>query len=143
RAVHRVPARRISAVGPINEPLLQIELEIDRLRQTIEYYFYVGAISRRLAFRDVDVRAKDAALASVRWPFLRPVKFPAIWINGDADTPFGQVGPRTRVAFAGVDQRLDIRTIQVRAHHAHSLAVAPIEFTALLFQMELLRRKGL
>ena len=36
RAIDCVPARRISAVGPIQEPILQIELEIDRLRQTIE-----------------------------------------------------------------------------------------------------------
>ena len=36
RAVNCVPARRISAVGPIKEPILQIELEIDRFRQTIE-----------------------------------------------------------------------------------------------------------
>ena len=36
RAIDRVSARRISAVRPINEPILQIELEIDRFRQTIE-----------------------------------------------------------------------------------------------------------
>jgi hypothetical protein len=34
--VHRVSARRISAIRPIDEPILQIELEIDRFRQTIE-----------------------------------------------------------------------------------------------------------
>ena len=66
RAIDRVSARRISAVRPINEPILQIELEIDRFRQTIEQHFDVSAISRRLAFRDVDLRAKDAALARVR-----------------------------------------------------------------------------
>src|SRR6266566_1460399 len=31
--------------------------------------------------------------------------------------------------------------MQVRPHHAHSFAVAPIKFAALLFQMELLRRE--
>jgi hypothetical protein len=36
RAVHGVSARRISTVGPINEPILQIELEIDRFRQAVE-----------------------------------------------------------------------------------------------------------
>ena len=44
RAIDRVSARRISAVGPINEPILQIELEIDRFRQTIEQHFDVSAI---------------------------------------------------------------------------------------------------
>src|SRR4029077_8804015 len=80
RAVNCVPTWRISAVCPIQEPILKIELEIDRFRQTIEYYFDVSAISRRLIFRDVDLRAKDAALAGVRRSFLRPIKFPAIWI---------------------------------------------------------------
>ena len=36
RAIDGVAARRISAVGPVDEPILQIELEIDWLRQTIE-----------------------------------------------------------------------------------------------------------
>ena len=35
-AIDRVSARRISAIRPINEPILQIEFEIDRFRQTIE-----------------------------------------------------------------------------------------------------------
>ena len=36
RAIDRVAARWISAVGPVEEPIFQIELEIDRFRQTIE-----------------------------------------------------------------------------------------------------------
>src|SRR6266478_1307612 len=89
RAIDGVPARRISAIGPIKEPILQIELEIDRLRQTIEQHFDIRAIRRRLALRDVDVRAKDAALARIVRSFLRPINFPAVRINSDADTPFG------------------------------------------------------
>ena len=143
RAVHRVSARRISAVGPIQEPILQIELEIDRFRQTIEQEFDVGAVRRRLAFRDVDLRTEDAALARIVGSFLRPINLSAIWINGDPDAPFCLIGARPRVAFAGVDQSFDVRTIQVRAHHAHSLAVAPVKFAALLFEMELLRRECL
>ena len=46
RAIDRVSARRISAVRPINEPILQIELEIDRFRQTIEQKFDVSTIRR-------------------------------------------------------------------------------------------------
>src|SRR6266542_4260732 len=41
RAVHRVTARWISAVGPIQQSLFQIELEIDWFRQTIEQLFDV------------------------------------------------------------------------------------------------------
>src|SRR6266446_3824489 len=88
RAIYRIPARRISAVRPINEPILQIELEIDRFRQTIEQKFDVSAVSRRLAFRDVDLRTEDATLARIVWSFLRPINFPAVRIDGDPDTPF-------------------------------------------------------
>src|SRR5713101_6446598 len=143
RAAYRVPARWISAVGPINEAILQIELEIDRFRQTIEQEFDVGAVRRRLALWDVDLRAKEATLARIVWTFLRPINFSAIWINGDSNAPFCLIGARPRVAFAGVDQSFDVRTIQVRAHHAHSFAVAPIKFAARLFEMELLRRECL
>src|SRR5438046_6971477 len=102
RAVHRVSARRISAVGPINEPIFQIELEIDWLGQTVEQKFDISAISRRLAFWGVYVRAKDAALAGVVRSFLRPVNLSTIWIDGNSDTPFRLVGAWPRVAFAGV-----------------------------------------
>src|SRR5438552_8316975 len=85
RTVHRVSARRISAVGPIEEPILQIELEIDRFRQTIEQEFDVGAVRRRLAFWDVNVRTEDATLTRVVWSFLRPINLSRIRIDGDSD----------------------------------------------------------
>src|SRR6266550_1623162 len=65
RAVNCVSARRISAVGPIQEPILQIKLEIDWFRQTIEQKFDVSAVSRGLTLRDVDLRTEDAALARI------------------------------------------------------------------------------
>src|SRR6266436_6969892 len=92
RATNRVPSRRISAVGPINEPILQIELEIDRFGQTIEQKFDVSAISRRLAFRDVDLRAKEATFARVIGTFLRPISLSPDWIDGDSDAPFRLIG---------------------------------------------------
>src|SRR5713101_2266967 len=87
-AAYRVPARWISAVGPIQEPILQIKLEIDRFRQTIEQQFDLGAVSRRLTLRDVDVRTEDAALARVVGSFLRPVNLSTIRIDRDSDAPF-------------------------------------------------------
>ncbi len=141
RATNRVPARRISAVGPVYESILQVELEIDRFGQAVEQQFDIRAISRRRVFWDVNVRAKNAALAGVVRPFLRPINFTAVRINRDTDTPFGQIGPGPRVAFACVDQGFDIRTIQVCAHDAHSFAIAPVKFAALLLEMELLRRE--
>src|SRR5207248_11694180 len=108
RAAYRVPARWISAVGPVQEPILQIELEIDRFRQTIEQEFDVSAVRRLLAFRDVNVRTEDAALTRVVWSFLRPVNLSTIRIDRDPDAPFRQVGAWTRVALAGIDQSLDV-----------------------------------
>src|SRR5882724_6313061 len=143
RAAYRVPARWISTIGPIQEPILQIKLEIDRFRQTIEQEFDVGAVRHRLAFRDVDIRPEDAALARVVWTFLRPVNLSTIRIDRDPDAPFRQVVAWTRVALAGVDQSFDVRTIQVRAHHAHAFAIAPVKFAALLLEMKLLWRECL
>src|SRR5947209_5968299 len=108
RAAYRVPARWISAIGPINEPIFQIELEIDRFRQTIEQKLDVGAGGRGLTFWNIDVRSEDAALARVVWTFLRPINLSAVGIDGDPDAPFRQVGAWTRVAPAGVDQSLDV-----------------------------------
>ena len=46
------------------------------------------------------------------------------------------------VAAAGLDQRFDLRAVEVRAHHAHAFAVAPIEFAAFLIEVDLFRRVG-
>src|SRR6266403_4811475 len=143
RAAYRVPARWISAVGPIQEPIFQIELEIDRFRQTIEQQFDVGAVRRGLAFRDVDLRTEDAALTRIIGTFLPPINLSAIWINGDSNAPFCLIGAWPRVALAGVDQSFDVRPIQVRSHHAHAFAIAPIKFAALLLEMKLLWRECL
>ena len=89
RAIDCVSARRISAIRPINEPILQIEFEIDRFRQTIEQHFDVCAISRRLALWDVDFCAKEATFARVIGSFLRPINLSPVRINSDADAPFG------------------------------------------------------
>ena len=72
---------------------------------------------------------QDAAQPAIVRAFLRPVDFPALRIDGDSDAPFGLVAP-VRVAAAGLDQRFDVRAVEIRAHHAHALAVAPIELAA-------------
>src|SRR6266478_1494942 len=83
RAIDRVSARRISAVGPIQEPILQIKLEIDRFWQPIEQEVDVGAVRRRLTIRDVDLRTEDAAFAGVVRTFLRPINVSTARINSD------------------------------------------------------------
>ena len=71
--------------------------------------------------------------------FLRPVDFPELRIDGDSDAPPGLIAP-ILVAAAGLDQRFDVRAVEVRAHHPHALAVAPIEFAAVLIEVDLFRR---
>src|SRR6266550_2280485 len=83
-----VAARRISAIGPINEPTLQIELEIDRFRQTVEQKFDISAVRSDLALRDVDLYAEDSPFARIVRSFLGPVNLSAVRIDGDADAPF-------------------------------------------------------
>src|SRR6266513_4532014 len=89
RAIDRVSARRISAVGPVNEPIFQIEFEIDRFRQTVEQKFDISAVRSALTLRDVDLRAEDSPFSRIVGTFLRPINLSAVRIDGDADTPFG------------------------------------------------------
>ena len=138
-AIDGVAARRIAAVGPVEDAVRQIELEIDRLRQLIEQHLDVGAVRRALALRDVDIGAEETAQSAVVRAFLRPVDFPELRIDGDPDAPPGLIAPIV-VAAAGLDQRFDLRAVEIRAHHAHPLAVAPIELAALLIEVDLLRR---
>ena len=42
---------------------------------------------------------------------------------------------------ARVDEGLDLRAVEIGAHHAHAFAVAPVELAVLLFDLELLRRE--
>ena len=69
------------------------------------------------------------------------VDFRKLRIDSDSDAPPLLIAP-VLVAAAGLDQRLDLRTVEVRAHHAHALAVAPVEFAVLLIEVDLLRRVG-
>src|SRR5882757_9199025 len=41
-AVHRVAARWIAAVGPVDDAVLVIDLKVDRLRQRVEEYLDIG-----------------------------------------------------------------------------------------------------
>ena len=69
RAIDRVAARRIAAVGPVEDAAFQIEFEIDRFGQVVEEDLDVAAVGRRLAFRNVDAGAQDAADSCVVRPF--------------------------------------------------------------------------
>jgi SNF2 helicase protein/SNF2 domain-containing protein len=80
----------------------------------------------------------ETAKSALGGTFLRPVDLPELRIDSDPDAPPGLIAP-ILVATAGLDQRLDVRPVEVRAHHPHALAVAPIEFAAALIEMDLFR----
>src|SRR5262245_65053525 len=68
---------------------------------------------------------------------LRPVELFAHGVDGDADAPpvlIASIG----IAAASLNQRLDLRAVEIDAHHAHALAVAPIELAVRLIEMDLL-----
>src|SRR6185295_17166918 len=138
-AIDGVAARRIAAVSPIEDAVRQIELEVDGFRQLIEQHFDVGAVRWVLAVGNVNVCAAETAQSTFRRAFLRPVDFPKLRINGDSDAPPGLIAP-ILVAAAGLDQRFDLRAVEVRAHHPHALAVAPIELAAVLLEVDLFWR---
>jgi hypothetical protein len=108
-------------------------------RQLIKQHLDVGAVRRALAVGNVDIGAAETAESALRRTFLRPVDFPELRIDGDSDAPQSLIAP-ILVAAAGLDQRFDMRAIEVRAHHPHPLAVAPIEFAAILIEVDLFRR---
>ena len=138
--VHRVASRGVAAVRPVEGAVLQIELKINRLRQMVEEHFDVRTSGRGLTFRDCEPRAKDAPFFRIVRTFLGPVDLLANGIDRDADAPSRLVAP-VHVAAAGLDKRLDQRTVEITAHHAHSLTIAPDELTVSLIELDLLWRE--
>src|ERR1700726_4574704 len=71
--VHCVAARRVTAVGPVENTVLVVELEIDRLRQPVEEDLDVGPGRCSLAGGDFDIGTEDATEPGFVWAFLAPV----------------------------------------------------------------------
>ena len=114
-AVHRVAARRIAAVGPVEDAVLEIELEVDRLRQAVEQHLDVGAVRRRSRPSGISMLArKMTAQSGIVRAFLRPVDFSALRIDGDPDAPPGLIAP-VGVAAARLDERFDLRAVEIRS----------------------------
>jgi hypothetical protein len=92
--------------------MLEIELQIDRLRQAVEKHFDIGAIGRGLTLRNFDIRAEDAAQSGIVGAFLRPVDLFALGVDGDSNTPSGLVAA-VCVATACLDERFNVRTVEI------------------------------
>src|SRR6202789_4078260 len=139
-ATNCVTARRIAPIRPVEEAMLEIELQIDRLRQPFEQHLDVEPAPRRLAARYINARAKDAPVLGVIRTLLGPVYLAADRIDADPNTPVRRIAA-IAFALARLDECLDLRTVEVGTHHAHALAVRPIELPTLLLEMELLWRE--
>src|ERR1700727_55777 len=71
--VHGVAARRVTSIGPVQNAILEVELEVDRLGQMIEEDFDIRAVCRGLSFGNFDVGAEDAAEAGIVGTLLSPI----------------------------------------------------------------------
>src|SRR3954464_6666249 len=137
RAADGVTLRRVAAIGPVDQAVLEIEVEIDRLGQTVEQDFDVAAIRGPRGLRYVETGAENPAFAGVVRSLLRPIHVATVMIDGDPDAPFRGVSARTRVAVTSHHERLDRRAVEVGTHDAHAFAIRPVEFSALLVERQL------
>src|SRR6266581_1973410 len=79
-----------------------------------------------------------ATEAGIVWAFLRPVDVSEFRVNRQPNAPSCLI-PAIGFATAGFDERLQLRAVEVAAHDAHTLTVAPIELAAFLIEDDLLR----
>ena len=112
RAIHRVAARGIAAVGPVEDAVFEIDLEINRLGKVVEEDLDVAAVDRRLARRNVDAGAQDAPDFGIVTALLRPVYLFPRRIDGNSNAPFRLVAA-VSFAFAGLDQGFDLRAVEI------------------------------
>src|SRR6266567_2879695 len=139
--VHCVATRRVAAVGPVENTVLVVELDIDRLRQTVEEDLDVGPGGRSLAGGNFDIGTKEATETRIVWAFLRPVDMSEFRVDRQANAPSCLI-PAIGFAAAGFDERLQLRAVEIAAHDAHTFAVAPIKLAALLIENDLLWSVG-
>src|SRR6202008_2978141 len=72
-AVDGVTARRVAAVGPVENAVFEIELEIDGLRQVVKQDFDVGAVRWPFAVGDVEAGTENTSVAGIVPALLRPI----------------------------------------------------------------------
>src|SRR5260221_3420806 len=139
--VHCVAARRVAAVGPVENTVPVVELDIDRLRQTVEEDLDVGPGRCSLAGGNFDIGTEDATEPGIVWAFLRPVDMSEFRVDRQPNAPSCLI---SAIGFAAprLNERLQLRAVEIAAHDAHTLAVAPIELAAFLIEDDLLRSVG-
>src|SRR6185312_5304422 len=110
-----------------------------RLRQVVEEHLDVGAAGRALPSRNFQVGTEDATPPGIVGALLRPIDLFVPRIDRQPNAPSRLVAA-VSLATTGFNQRFNLRTIEIGAHDAHTLAIAPIELAALLIENDLLRR---
>src|SRR5690349_21930149 len=66
---------------------------------------------------------------------------PTVGIDGNTHAPVRRIAA-VSIAATRLHQRLNLRSIEVRAHHAHAFAIGPIELAVPFVEMDLLRRES-
>jgi len=74
-AAHRISARGIAAVGPVQHAVFEIELEIDRFGKLLEKNFDVRSIAAVWPLGISMFRAIQTTGAAFGGAFLRPIEF--------------------------------------------------------------------
>src|SRR5262249_9042391 len=135
-SIDGVATRRVAAIGPVEHAMLEIELQVDRLGQVVEQYLDIGAVGRSLSLGDLATGAEDSAQSCIVRAFLRPVDLLMLGIERDANAPAGLVAA-VGIAMACLNERLNMRAVETRAHDAHAFAIRPIELPVPLIEMQL------
>src|SRR5215475_11665358 len=104
----------------------------------IEQNFDVRSVGSGFAPGNFYPRTVELTSISLGRTFLGPVDLLAHGVGGHSDAPPGLVAT-VEITSPGLNERFDLRTVDVGAHHAHSFAIAPVELTARLIEMQLLR----
>src|SRR5258708_19102569 len=107
RSIRSVSERRSTAVGPVDQPVAEVEVKIDWLGQVVVKNFDVLAVCRSLTLWDLEASTENASLARVVISFLCPVEFAAVHINCDTNAPIPRVKP-VGLAMARFNERFDI-----------------------------------
>src|SRR5258708_2907406 len=140
RPVHSVTGRRITAVRPVDHPVGEIEIQIDRLRQLTEKELDIFATCRSMTVGNFQVCAEDAAFSGVVITLLGPVELSAFNVERHAHAPIFRVMP-VGFAMAGLYERFELRTIKFRPHDSHAFSIRPATPAMLLIELELLGSK--
>jgi len=89
-----------------------VELEIDRLRQSVVEDLDVGPGRCSLAGGNFDIGTEEATESGIVGAFLRPVDMPEFRIDRQPNTPSRRV-PAIGFAAPRLDERLQLRAVEV------------------------------